>query len=136
MSHSRVPSRPDLGSRASLALVPIAAFALAVAALIHRTPIRGPLYQPTLLPGRIPLETAGADPLVVLASIGIGENWLYVTEFSAVLLVAGLLMALAGSRLGAIIGTVLAGGAAGTVVRVSGCHCGAGSTGQLWELLL
>lgn len=136
MSHSRALPGLDRRGRASLAVVPVAAFALAVVAFVRRTPLRGPLYQPALLPGRVPLETAGADPILVLASIGIGQNWLYVTEFSAVLLAAGLLVALVGSRLGAIIGAVLATGAAGTVVRVSGCHCGAGSTGQLWELLV
>ncbi|ADJ13425.1 hypothetical protein [Halalkalicoccus jeotgali] len=134
MSHSRAPSRPDLGAGAVLA--PLAGFALALAALVRRTPIRGPLYQPTLLPGHIPLETAGADPFLVVASVGIGGNWLYVTELSALLFAAGLLAALVGSRRGTILGAVLASGAAGTLVRVSGCHCGAGSTGQLWELLV
>ncbi|KYH27128.1 hypothetical protein HAPAU_10180 [Halalkalicoccus paucihalophilus] len=134
MSHSRAPSRPSLGTATTLA--PLAGFALALAALVHRTPLRGPLYQPTLLPGRIPLETAGADPLVVLASVGFGESWLYLTGLPAALLGAGVLAAFVGSRFGAILGAVLASGAAGTVVRVSGCHCGAGSTGQLWELLV
>ncbi len=134
MSHSRSLPRPAARSAASL--VPVSGFALALAALVYRTPIRGPLYQPTLLPSRVPLEVAGADPLVVVASIGIGQNWLYVTGLSATLLTAGLLLALVGSRLGTILGAVLASGAAGTVMRVSGCHCGAGSTVHLWELLV
>ncbi|MDL5363032.1 hypothetical protein [Halalkalicoccus sp. NIPERK01] len=134
MSHSRSLPRPALESAGPvLALV---GFALALGALVYRTPIRGPLYRPTVLPSRLPLEVAGADPLVVLASVGIGQSWLYLTGLSAALLVAGVLLAAVGSRLGTAFGTLLAGGAAGTLVRVSGCHCGAGSTTYLWELLV
>lgn len=131
MSHSsRSLSRPSLRFAAPLA--PIAGFLLAIALLVARTPVGGPLYDPALLPSRVPLEVAGADPLVALASIGIGQSWLYVTGLSGLLLGVGVLGALVGSRLG----TVLASGAAGALVRVSGCHCGAGSTTHLWELLV
>lgn len=135
MSHSsRSPPRPAVRFVAPLA--PIAGFLLVLALLVRRTPVGGPLYDPALLPDRIPLEVAGADPLVAIASIGIGQSWLYVTGLSGLLLGAGILAALVGSRLGAALGTVLASGAAGTLVRVSGCHCGAGSTTHLWELLV
>lgn len=131
---SRSPPSPSV--RVAAPLVPVAGFLLAVALLVNRTPVGGPLYDPALLPSRVPLEVAGADPLVAVASIGIGQSWLYVTGLSGLLLVAGILAALVGSRLGAALGVVLASGAAGTLVRVSGCHCGAGSTTPLWELLI
>lgn len=135
MSHSsRALGRPT--GRLAAPLAPLAGFLVALSLLVYRTPVRGPLYDPTLLPSRVPLEVAGADPLVIVASIGIGQNWLYVTGLSGLLLAAGLLAALVGSRLGALFGVVLASGAAGTLVRVSGCHCGAGSTTYLWELLV
>lgn len=135
MSHSsRSLPRPTV--RLAAPLAPITGFLLALALLVGRTPVGGPLYDPALLPSRIPLEVAGADPLVAIASIGIGQSWLYVTGLSGLLLGAGVLAALVGARLGTILGTVLASGAAGTLVRVSGCHCAAGSTTYLWELLV
>lgn len=135
MSHSsRSPPRPS--ARFAAPLAPIGGFLLVIALLVARTPVGGPLYDPALLPSRVPLEVAGADPLVALASIGIGQSWLYVTGLSGLLLGVGVLAALVGSRLGTALGTVLASGAAGTLVRVSGCHCGAGSTTHLWELLV
>lgn len=131
---SRSPPSPSV--RVAAPLVPVAGFLLAVALLVNRTPVGGPLYDPALLPSRVPLEVAGADPLVALVSIGIGQSWLYVTGLSGLLLGVGVLAALVGSRLGTALGAVLASGAAGMLVRVSGCHCGAGSTTHLWELLV
>lgn len=125
---------PRLPRRIFAAFAPITGFLAALALLVWLTPVGGPLYEPALLPGRIPLEVAGADPLVALASIGIGRSRLYVTGLSALLLAGAGIAALSGRRGGWLAGVVLGGGAAGTLVRVSGCHCGAGSTAYLWQL--
>lgn len=115
-------------------LAPLAGFLAGLAVLVWLTPVGGPLYEPALLPSRIPLEVAGADPLIAVASVGIGRSRLYVTGISALLCALAVAVALVGSRGGALAGLLLGGGAAGTLVRVSGCHCGAGSATQLWQL--
>lgn len=129
-------SSPGPAARIAAPLVAGVAFLLALGAFVQRTSLGGPLYDFTLLPSRIPIETAGADPLLIVASVGIGQSWLYLTGLSAALLSVGLLLAVVGSRIGTALGAVLASGAAGTLVRVEGCHCGAGSTAYLWELLV
>lgn len=136
MSYARDRSIPALPTRAFAPLAPIAGFLVGVALLLWATPVGGPTFEPALLPSRIPLEVAGADPLVAVASVGIGQSRLYVTGISALLLLSGALAALVGSRGGALLGAGLGGGAAGTLVQVSGCHCGAGSTAYLLELVV
>lgn len=113
---------------------PLVGFLVGLAVLVWVTPVGGPLYEPALLPSRIPLEVAGADPLIAVASVGMGLNRLYVTGISALLFAGAVGAAFVGSREGALAGLLLGGGAAGTLVRVSGCHCGAGSATQLWQL--
>lgn len=134
MSYARRPSLPRLPLFLLAPLAPTVGFLLGLAGLLWATPVGGPAFEPALLPSRIPLEVAGADPLVALASVGIGQSRLYLTGISALLLLLGTLAALVGSRGGALAGAGLGGGAAGTVVHVSGCHCGAGSTASLWQL--
>lgn len=134
MSYARDRSLPRPPRRALAPLASIAGFLVGAALLLWVTPVGGPTFEPTLLPSRIPLEVAGADPFVAVASIGIGQSRLYVTGISALLLLSGALAALVGSRGGALLGVGLGAGAAGTLVRVSGCHCGAGSTSYLLEL--
>lgn len=127
---------PQFTTRIATALAPLVGFVLTLALVIRRTSLGGPLYDFALLPNRIPLEVAGADPLLAVASVGIGQSWLYFTGTSTALLAVGLFAAIVGSRGGTILGAVLASGAAGTLVRVEGCHCASGSTMSLWELLI
>jgi hypothetical protein len=114
--------------------VPAVGFLLALAGLLWTTPVGGPAFEPALLPSRIPLEVAGVDPLVAVASVGIGQSRLYLTTVSALLLVLGTIAALVGDRGGSLAGAGLGGGAAGSLVHVSGCHCAAGATTYLWQL--
>jgi hypothetical protein len=111
-------------------------FLLTLFLIVRRTSLGGPLFDLALLPSRTPLEVAGADPLLAIASIGIGQSWLYLTGLSAALLSFALISALVGSRGGTVLGAILASGAAGTLVRVEGCHCATGSTAYLWELFI
>lgn len=129
-ANSRSLPRPTV--RIAAPLVPLVGFLLTLFLIVRRTSLGGPLYDLAILPSRIPLEVAGADPLFAVMSIGIGQSWLYLTGLSAALLSTGLVLALVGSRGG----TVLASGAAGTLVRVEGCHCATGSTAYLWELFI
>lgn len=127
---------PQSTTQVAAPLVPLIGFSLAFLLIVRRTSLGGPLYEFTLLPSQIPLEVAGANPLLAVASVGIGQSWLYLTGVSAVLLSAGLLAAFVGARGGTILGTLLASGAAGTLVRVEGCYCASGSTTYLWELVI
>lgn len=133
MSHARRRSLPR-SSGALAPLVPAIGFVLGLAGLLLATPVGGPTFEPALLPSRIPLEVAGADPLIAVASVGIGGSRLYLTTASALLLVLGAIAAVVGGRGGALVGAGLGGGAAGSLVHVSGCHCGAGTTAYLWQL--
>lgn len=133
-ANSRSLPRPTV--RIAAPLVPLVGFLLTLFLIVRRTSLGGPLYDLAILPSRIPLEVAGADPLFAVMSIGIGQSWLYLTGLSAALLSTGLVLALVGSRGGTVLGAVLASGAAGTLVRVEGCHCATGSTAYLWELFI
>ena len=129
-------SLPGVPTGVVASFAPAVGFIIGLAGLLWATPVGGPVFEPAVLPSRIPLEVAGADPFVAVASAGIGQSRLYVTGLSALLLVSGAIVAFFGRWGGALAGTALGGGAAGSLVQVSGCHCGAGSTSYLWELAI
>jgi hypothetical protein len=116
----------------------LAGFILGVVALAFLSPVRGTLHSIELFPGTLVLRTAGADPVVVVASAGIGLSRLSLTGLPAVLLTAGGLVGLLGSgrRWSTTVGGLCGIAAAGTVPVLNGCHCGAGSTAPLWRAAL
>jgi len=116
----------------------LAGFVLGVALLVFLSPVRGPLHSTELFPGTLVLRTAGADPLVVVASAAVGLSRLSLTGLPAVLLAAGGVAGLLGfeRRWPVAVGVLCGVVAAGTVSVVAGCHCGPGSTAPLWRVAL
>lgn len=129
----------ELLERSALAravLVPATGFLTGIAFFVVTTPVSGVLYQPRLLPDTVPLAVAGAEPLIAVASIGMGLNWLYLTGVSTVFLVLATLSAGSGLRGGMTIGLLLGMGGSMTLVTVTACACASGSTAYLFEFLV
>ncbi|PSP89553.1 hypothetical protein BRC90_04295 [Halobacteriales archaeon QS_4_69_34] len=116
----------------------LAGFVLGVVALAFLSPVRGTLHSIELFPGTLVLRTAGADPVVVVASTGIGLSRLSLTGLPAVVLAAGGLAGTLGPgrQWSVAVGGPCGVAAAGTVPVLNGCHCGAGSTAPLWRAAL
>jgi hypothetical protein len=115
--------------------VPFVAALITAGVLGWLAPLRGSLHSVSLLPGPLALQTAGFDPVFVVATMGIGLTGLYLTAMpTALLAVGGLCCLLGGGRLWTVAVGLLCGVlAAATLTTLSGCHCGAGSTMPLWR---
>lgn len=115
--------------------VPLSAFLASAGVLVALSPLRGTIRSVDFLPGLLALRTAGADPVVALAAVGMGLARLYLTGVPAVLLAAGGLCSLFGRDRPRTLAVGVACGvlAAGTLTALSGCHCSAGSTMALWR---
>lgn len=111
------------------------AFLASAAVLLWLSPVRTTVGSVRLLPGAIPLSTAGVDPTAVLAAVDTGLARIYVTGVPAALLLVGALSSLLGRGRTWTLGVGAACGvlAAGTLTVLTGCHCGPGSTTMLWQ---
>ena len=106
--------------------------------LVFLSPARGPFHSIEIASGALALRTAGADPLIVVASIGAGMMRLSLTGLPTVLLAVGGLVGAFGSgkRWPMTISALCGVAAAGILPVLWGCSCGSGVTIPLWRSAL
>lgn len=119
-------------------LLPIAMLLIATAALVSSSAINTYAYSSirgiVITTDTAPLEVASKPTLAVLGYADFGATHLYVTAESFLTVAVGTILAYRGG-IGTLAGIVLGVCAAGMLVFVTGCPCGAGSTTELWQLV-
>lgn len=117
----------DTLRRTAATAAPGSVFVVAVVAFAALAPIQGGFHGIVLLPGSLPLRTAGAVMPVAFGYVSVGLVHLYVTPIPTVLLGVGTGIAFRRPDwLGVAIGSLVGVLGAGTVTFLWGCHCGAG----------
>lgn len=119
-------------SRVQIAF-PLAAFLLATAGLLSTVP-GGTLRGFTFTTDTVPLEVAGRSTLAVIGYVDLGQQHLYVTAETLLLVVVASALAKRGG-FATLAGVVLGVGAVGGLSVVTGCPCGSGAATPLWHFV-
>lgn len=129
-------SRPNATLRLRLRLAsPLVAFlGTTVALLVATAGGLGAIRGVELTTDSTPLAVAGRSTLAVVGYVDLGQQHLYVTAES-LLLVALATVLVSRGGLATVVGVLLGAGTAGGLVVVTGCPCGSGGAEPLWQVL-